>query len=338
MTRTWTAEDIVQMARGYQAAAVLAAAADLELFAALQGGPAPAGAIAQRLRTDLRGTTILLDALAAMGLLRKHGDRYEAPPEVATALTAGDPGSAPGSVLGIVQHQANCMRRWVRLAWTVRQGRPPEHEASVRGAAADYAAFIQAMDDVNAPVAARTVADLQPLRFRQLLDVGGASGTWTAALLRAGADPSTRAVIFDLPQVEAAARARMDQLGLRDRVQFVAGDFDTDELPGGCDLAWVSAIVHQNSRAQNRELFGRIHRALEPGGRVLVRDIVMQPSRIAPPGGAMFAVNMLVSTDAGGTFTLDELREDLEAAGFRGVRQARHDEGMHAVVEAHQAG
>jgi hypothetical protein len=129
----------------------------------------------------------------------------------------------------------------------------------------------------------------------------------------------------------------MAQAGLRDRVRFVAGDFYEDQLPSGCDLAWVSAIVHQNSRAQNRELFGRIHRALEPDGRVLVRDIIMEPSRIAPVMGALFAVNMLVSTEEGGTFTLDELREDLEAAGFHDVRQVRHDAGMHAVVGARKA-
>ena len=58
----------------------------------------------------------------------------------------------------------------------------------------------------------------------------------------------------------------------------------------------------------------------------------MDDSRTFPPYGALFAVNMLVATEAGGTFTFDELREDLEAAGFLDVAVLRRDEGMNSVV------
>ena len=87
-------------------------------------------------------------------------------------------------------------------------------------------------------------------------------------------------------------------------------------LPAGADLAWVSAIVHQNSRAQNRALFAKVFAALAPGGRIAIRDILMEEDRTRPVAGALFAVNMLVATEGGGTFTFAELREDLEAAGF----------------------
>jgi hypothetical protein len=115
---------------------------------------------------------------------------------------------------------------------------------------------------------------------------------------------------------------------------LAAGDFYADPLPTGADLAWVSAIVHQNSRAQNRDLFAKVYAALTPGGRVLIRDHVMDDSHARPPAGAMFAVNMLVGTPHGGTFSLAELRADLEAAGFTKVTVVCDDPGMNAVVEA----
>ena len=96
----------------------------------------------------------------------------------------------------------------------------------------------------------------------------------------------------------------------------------------------MSAIVHQNSREQNRALFAKVHRALDDGGQILIRDVVMEPSRICPAGGALFAVNMLVNTDAGGTFTFAELSEDLLAGGFCEVQLLRPDEFMNAVVRA----
>ena len=77
-----------------------------------------------------------------------------------------------------------------------------------------------------------------------------------------------------------------------------------------------------------------VHHAVAPGGHVLIRDIVMDPSRTAPVAGALFAINMLVGTRHGGTFTFDELREDLEQAGFIDVMLLRSDEGMHSVVQA----
>jgi SAM-dependent methyltransferase len=126
------------------------------------------------------------------------------------------------------------------------------------------------------------------------------------------------------------ADKRLRGLGLRDRVELAAGGFMTDPLPPGADLAWVSAVVHQNSRAQNRHLFASVFRALVPGGRIAIRDILMDATRTQPVAGALFAVNMLVATEGGGTFTFDELAEDLAIAGFVEPMILRRDEWMNS--------
>ncbi len=176
------------------------------------------------------------------------------------------------------------------------------------------------------------MARLGPPRFRHLLDVGGASGTWTLAFLRAAG--GSRATIFDLADAIPQARRRMEEAGMLDRVALAAGDFYRDDLPGGADLVWLSAIVHQHSREHNRALFKKIHAALTPGGRLLIRDVVMEPDRVQPVEGALFAINMLVNTESGGTFTLAEFAEDLAAAGFRPPELLVRDAGMNSVVEA----
>jgi predicted O-methyltransferase YrrM len=327
-TKSWTTEEVLNLGRSYQGAAVLAAAAELELFTALAPAPLNASALARRLDCDLRALSILLDALAAIRLLVKTGDRFALPPGLDTLLSA----DGSRSVLAMCQHQANCLRRWAQLAKVVKTGRPAERTPSVRGEAGDQQSFIGAMDNISAPTANHIIRALQPLQFQHLLDIGGASGTWTIAFLQAC--PSAQATIFDLPEVVPMAQHRVAAAGLRARVRFAAGDFMADALPPGADLAWVSAIVHQNSRAQNRLLFAKTFQALLPGGRIAIRDILMEESRTRPVAGALFAVNMLVGTEGGATFTFDELRADLEHAGFIQAAVVRADEAMNAIVVA----
>ncbi len=133
------------------------------------------------------------------------------------------------------------------------------------------------------------------------------------------------------------ARRRLTAAGVADRVQLIAGDFLADPLPDGVDLAWLSAIVHQNSRAQNRRLLANTARALIAGGRVAIRDVLMEEDRIRPVAGALFAVNMLVATEGGGTYTLAELRADLHAAGFVQLRRVRRDDAMNSILVARKA-
>jgi predicted O-methyltransferase YrrM len=328
MTRQWSPDDVLKIASSYQPACVLAAAADLDLFTMLEGRSLAAPAIAQELQSDLRATAVLLDALAAMDLLSKQGEQYSVPSDVAGILTAG----GEMTKLAMVQHQANCMRRWVQLARVVKTGGPAERVPSIRGEQADHAAFIEAMDNISAPMAGPLVSTLQPLAFTHLLDIGGASGTWTIAFLRAVS--AGRATIFDLPEVIPFARARIAGAGLADRVEFIKGDFYSDELPTGADFAWVSAIIHQNSPSQNRDLYAKVYAALEPGGTIAIRDIVMDETRTKPVGGALFAINMLTATEAGGTYPLSEIRADLEACGFVDVTLWRQGEWMDSVVRA----
>ena len=326
MAKQWTADELMELVRGFHPACVIIAAAELDVFTILRDQSMDAPSLAVRIKGDPRATATLLDALAAMGLLWKRDGAFEVPADVAAALAEG----GAHCMLGMVRHMGNCLRRWGQLARVVLSGRPVEGEVSVRGPEGDMASFIRAMHEVSDPVAAPLIESLGPLSFHHLLDLGGGSGTWTIPFLRRY--PKATATIFDLPKVIPMAELLMQSAGLADRVRLVPGSFYTDELPAGADLAWVSAIVHQNSREQNRTVFAKLFAALAPGGRILIRDIVMDESRTSPAMGAFFAVNMLVATPGGGTFTFNELRADLSAAGFIDARILRRGEAMDSVV------
>ncbi len=324
----WTQESILGVARNFMEARILLSAAELDLFGLLAGDALSAEAVAGRLGGDLRATTTLLDAVVAMGLLSKADGCYSTPPEIAAMLTA----EGERTVLPMVLHAAGLWHRWAKLTDLVRGPDAQDAPGVFATADAQMRAFIGAMHVVGGALAPGIAAQVGVGGATRLLDVGGASGTYTIAFLNAA--PGLRATLFDRPQVVAMAEERLRAEGMLDRVTIAPGDFYADPLPPGHDLVFLSAIIHQNSREQNVALYRKCFAATAPGGRIVVRDHVMSPDHTQPKAGALFAVNMLVGTPGGGTFTFDEIREDLEAAGYTRVKLLQPDERMNGLVEA----
>lgn len=321
-----TANDVLRLARNFMESRILLTAAELDLFTLLGDAAFPACEIAERIGADVRALTVLLDALAAMGLLVKEEGAYRTVASLSPILSA----TSRNSVLPMVLHAAHLWERWSRLTAVVRgEAAPPEGFSRGKG---EVGAFIGAMHVVANPVAPAIVAAVRPGPARKLLDVGGASGTYTIAFL--DAVPGMKATLFDRPGVVEMARRRILEAGLADRVTLVAGDFSRDALPGGHDLAFVSAIIHQNSPEENRRLFENVYRSLAGGGRIVIRDHIMKNDRTRPRDGALFAVNMLVGTEGGGTYTFEEIGSWLEAAGFSEVRLLQEGERMDGLMEA----
>ncbi len=322
---------LLEETRAFMLNRVVLTAGELDLFDIIGGHPdTPAAEIASSLGLHERATTRLLDCLTAFGYLTKTNRGGYRLTDKGSLLTSDH----PQTILPMVKHHAHLWKNWSHLTEIVRRGVNPFRE-SVTHTSETQKAFIEAMHVIGRTLAQEIVASYDASPCRKLLDIGGASGTYTIAFLTAY--PQMEAVLFDLPSVIPLARERVNTAGLTSRVQFVAGDFSTDELPRGCDLALLSAIVHQNSPQENDELFLKIFRALEPGGRLLIRDHIMDEERTSPPAGALFALNMLAVTEGGDTYTFAELAEGLRRANFCEVAMVRRGDKMDCLVEARKA-
>ncbi len=321
-----TQDSILETARGFMVSRVLLSGAELDIFSLLAREALTAKQIAVAKKADLRAMTILLDALSALGFLVKREGRYQTEPSAVALLSAG----AQDSILPMVLHMGTVWRNWSRITDIVLDKAKAGMEKDGALAEANIEAFIGAMHVIASKMAPRVVAAIDPGSARHLIDVGGGSGSYTLAFLSAA--PEMEATLFDLPPVIEMARERVQAAGLAHRVNLVPGDFYRDELPGGHDLAILSAIIHQNSLEQNKTLFGKIFRSLDAGGRIVVRDHVMSPDRIEPVEGALFAVNMLAGTADGNTYTFEEIEAGLSAAGFIRIRLIQ-TMGMFSLVE-----
>src|SRR5271157_1337926 len=216
---------------------ILLTAAELDIFTHLDNESLTASQLAALIGTDPRATDRLLDALVAMSFLRKRDDVFLLS-ESGTLLSS----KCPQTLLPMVLHYNGLWDVWGQLTTVVREGKPARKTGSKHMDEAMRKAFIGAMDSASRELSLKLADTFDASAFRKLLDIGGASGTYTIAFLRT--NPQMTAILFDLPPVVAIARERMEAEGLTDRVILVPGDYNEDALPR-CDFVLLFAVIHQ---------------------------------------------------------------------------------------------
>ncbi|MEJ2218426.1 MAG: methyltransferase, partial [Gemmatimonadota bacterium] len=147
------------------------------------------------------------------------------------------------------------------------------------------------------------------------------SGAYSITFARAKDD--IEADILDVAAVVPIAQRHIKEAGLADRVKTRVGSLHDDAYGTGYDLVLLSAICHMLGPDDNRAMLRKVFDALAPNGRVVIQDFIMNAHKTGPRTGALFALNMLVGTRAGSTYSEDEYGQWLQDAGFDDVHRAR---------------
>ncbi len=303
---------ILEMANAFQRSRVLLTAYELGLFTVMNDVWRTSAEVAEALETEPRATDRLMNALTAIGLLEKREGRFANSQAAAAFLVKGRTSYMAG--LG---HTAHLWQTWSGLTAAVRQGTSVAGDEVNERGDEWLRAFIAAMHWRARQMADPIVALLDLDGVSRVLDVGGGSGAFSMAFVRAGA--GIHAVVFDLPNVVPLTRNYFESAGYGAQISTVAGDYRRDDLPGGFNLVFLSAIIHANSVDENRRLLQKCSAAIEPGGQVVVLDQIVNEDRTAPPSAVMFALNMLVGTGGGDTYTESEVRAWMEEAGLANI-------------------
>ncbi len=322
----WTPDAFRDLADYWSARLVLESAA-LDIYGQLADGALSGPELAGLLDLDERATVLFLDALAALELLEKEGGRYR---NSATAARYLDPRSPEYLGHGLIAAR-NAWEVWNRLPAALRKGelRPRRIfvDEPVPARHLLLAIHGRALDRV-AEMLERGWLDLGGRR--KMLDLGGGAGTYSVAFCEA--NPELSCTLFDRPIAAALALEQVAAAGLESRIEVLEGDFEADEVPGSYDLVWVSNVIHGRGDDSNRALFSKVHSLLEPGGEVIVHDIVMEEDRTRPMRGAVFSIHLLVNAVVGRCYTFEEIRRWLDAAGFEDVRRIGDHRDEHNLV------
>ncbi|MEJ2006851.1 MAG: methyltransferase [Acidobacteriota bacterium] len=284
--------DLDQTLRGYMESRVMLTALELDIFTAVGAG-SPADDVAGKISADPRATAMLLNALAAMGLLVKQQGVFRNTPVTARYFAEGSKDNARAGLL----HVVNLWHRWSTLTDCVRAGTAVSRREGAEPSEGWTEDFIAAMHRNAQERAPLVVEAIGTNGVERLLDVGGGSGAYSIAFARAS--EKLHATLLDRPIVLPIAQHHIQEAGLEARIGTRAGDLRHDLFGAGFDLVLVLAICHMLSPEENQDLLRRCFEALAPQGRLVIQDFVLEADKTAPKQAALFALNMLVGTAAG---------------------------------------
>lgn len=306
---------------GFMSAKVLLAAAELRVFDVLEPEGAARDHVADRIGGAPRPTEILLDALAALGVIDKDARGVYRNRDDHRAWLVGDVPYA-----AMLRHRNRLFARWARLEDVVRGAAPVLPGPSVLDDPAANDTFIRAMAHAAADRIPLVLPHLPLSQARVFADVGGGPARYIGAALDAHA--TLRALLLDLPlTIDVARRLATPALALR--TDFVPWRFYDDPAPAGLppiDVMLLSQVVHAESPERNRALLARLRDLLVPGGTLVIHENACDASRTTPLPAALFSINMLVGTEGGRSYTADEMEAWAHEAGFATERVLRLDE------------
>jgi len=303
--------DLLRLVHGFEAAKIFLLAIEHDFFTPLEPG-CTADELAALRGLDPRATGLLLNALAALGVLEKRGGVFRNGSAASRWLVAGD--DYRGHIFKHIHH---CWDAWHRLGEVLHEGKPRDaaEDQALGGDAEHTRNFIRGMDDVTRDLAPTVVAGLDLSGVRVLLDVGGGPARYARVFLER--HPHLEEVrVFDLPGALEVARANLEGFEASARVKLVPGDFVHDRLGAGVDLVWISQVLHSQGEAGCRALLAKAWECLNPGGRVMVHEFLLDDDCAGPPQAALFAVHMLVMTAGGRAYCGAEIGEWLRDLGF----------------------
>jgi len=311
----WTPAELLQLSGGYWSACALHAGVKLDVFTTLVDRSVTALELAGPLKSDPRALAMLLNALAALEFLEKRGDSYTATPFAAEFLSRTSP-----QYLGhIILHHRHLMAGWSRLDEAVRSGSPDRERVAGANDTEVRENFEMGMFNLAMQVAPQAASRIDLSGCRRLLDLGGGPGTYAVHFCLN--NPDLSAVVYDLPSTRPFAEKTIARFGLGDRIAFAAGDFMTEKVEGGYDVAWLSHILHGVGPSACAVILLKAVAALEKGGLILVQEFILEDTLDVPLFPALFSLNMLLGTPDGQAYSQGELFAMLVAASAGEIRR-----------------
>lgn len=314
-------DHILELGLGFWGSKTLLSAVELGVFTELATGPKDGTALSRELGLHPRSSRDFLDALVALGMLEREGDRYANTSSTDRYLDRGKP-TYVGGILEMAERRL--YRFWGSLTEALHTGRPQNEAKNAQDLfGAIYAdperleAMLEAMTGISLS-AGQAIAEKFPWdRYNSVLDIGCAQGAVPVQI--ALAHPHISGGGFDLPVVRPIFERYVATNGLEKRLRFHSGDFFDKPMPTA-DVLVMGHILHDWDLDQKRHLLAKAYEALPVGGALIVYEAMIDDDRRENAFGLLMSLNMLIETPGGFDFTPEDCIGWMREAGFRQMR------------------
>jgi ubiquinone/menaquinone biosynthesis C-methylase UbiE len=315
-----TPERLMEISFAYAPPLIISAGVSNKVFDSLEDGAKTSEQLAEETGASPRALRILVNALVGLDLLNKNRQgKFSLTPESAAFLLSNKPGTHAG-FFGTIAPQL--ISRWLRLSDIVREGRPAVSVNQEIEGTEFFSQLVENIIPMSYPPAQKLGEHLKLARTRneiRVLDLAAGSGIWGIAL--AQKSPRVRVTAVDWAGMIPTTKRITQKFGVGDRFNYVEGDILDANFGSGYDVATLGHILHSEGEDRSRKLLKKTFRALKPGGVIAIAEWLVNDDRTEPAHSLMFAVQMLVNTERGDTFSLNEIKSWLEEAGFKRVRK-----------------
>jgi len=308
----------MQLSFAYGPPAIIGAACANKIFDALASGPKTAAQVSKETGASERGVRILMNALIGLELLRKEGNRYALTPESEAFLVSNKPGTLaeffPMSMRRLIPH-------WLELDEIVRTGRPPESRNLEKEGTQFFSELVENIIPMSYPTAQALAEHLQIAQRStpyRVLDIAAGSGIWGIVMAQKSQKVEVTAV--DWSGMIPTTKRITQKFGVSGQFKYIEGDIGEVDFGAGYDLATLGHILHSEGAERSRRLLQKTAKSLKSGGTIAIAEWLVNDERTEPLPSLMFAVQMLVNTEEGDTFSFNEIKGWLEQAGFKDVR------------------
>lgn len=314
-----TPERLMELSFAYAPPLIISAGVSNKVFDSLEDGAKTSEQVAEQTGASARALRILMNALVGLDLLKKHREgKYSLTPESAAFLLSKKPGTHAG-FFGSIAPQL--ISRWLRLSDIVREGRPAVSVNQETEGTEFFSQLVENIIPMSYPPAQKLGDHLKLARTKNdigVLDLAAGSGIWGIAL--AQKSPRVRVTAVDWAGMIPTTKRITQKFGVGDRFNYVEGDILDANFGSGYDIATLGHILHSEGEERSRKVLKKTFRALKPGGVIAIAEWLVNDNRTEPLPSLMFAVQMLVNTERGDTFSFNEIKNWLQDAGFKKVR------------------
>ena len=303
-------EKIFEDVRGYWKSSVIISSIDLDIFTHIEKGKT-AQELADKLQLNANAVERLLDSLVNLNLLQKEGIIYYNTFNSSKYLVKGK-----GSYVGYVAlYHKSRYNVWGNLDKSLKSGKPLASASFLAPEKNQINNYARAMS-ARAQLEVNDVLERIDLSdCKRLLDLGGAPGTF--ALAFSNQYPSLDITVFDLETMMDISREITHN---KASIHLVSGDFDSDPIGSEYCAVFMSQILDSLGKKGVEDLFLKVFNSLKKGGKVIIRDYILQNNNTESEASMFRSINVLLTTNVGRLYNLEEYFLMLQHVGFSNIQ------------------